>query len=77
MTPGLPPIDAGGAPPGRNPIRLGAGNSASFTAAGTSTSGTVYLRGRGGAQYAVRLFGETGRTRRLKFDRTTRQWKPL
>ena len=77
VTPGLPPIDAGTTPPGTDPIRLGSGNSASFAAAGTSTSGTVYLLGRGGAQYAVRLFGDTGRTRRLKFDRAARQWKPL
>jgi type II secretory pathway pseudopilin PulG len=77
VLPGLPAIDAGGAAPGTDPIRLGAGNSASFAAGGTSTSGTVYLRGRGGAQYAVRLFGDTGRTRRLKFDSTARQWKPL
>jgi type II secretory pathway pseudopilin PulG len=77
VLPGLPPIDAGGTPPGSDPIRLGAGNSASFSATGTSTSGTVYLRGRGGAQYAVRVFGDTGRTRRLKFDRAVWQWKPL
>jgi type II secretion system GspH-like protein len=77
VTPGLPPIDAGATPPGADPIRLGAGNSASFAPAGTSTSGTVYLRGRGGAQYAVRLFGDTGRTRRLTFDRAAWRWKPL
>jgi type II secretory pathway pseudopilin PulG len=74
---GLPAIDAGGAPPGADPIRLGAGNSASFAPAGTATSGTIYLRGRGGAQYAVRVFGDTGRTRRLRFDRSAWQWKPL
>ena len=75
--PGLPPIDVGGTAPGTDPIRLGAGNSASFAPGGTSTSGTVYLRGRGGSQYAVRIFGDTGRTRRLKFDRAVWQWKPL
>lgn len=75
--PGLPPIDPGGAAPGSDPVRLGAGNLASFGPAGSSTSGTLYVRGRGGAQYAVRVFGDTGRTRRLKFDRSTRQWKPL
>jgi len=74
---GLPAIDPGGTPPGADPIRLGSGNSASFAAAGTSTSGTVYIRGRGGSQYAVRIFGDTGKTRRLKFDRSVRQWKPL
>jgi hypothetical protein len=73
----LPAIDPGGTPPGSNPIRLGSGHSASFAAAGTSTSGTVYVRGRGGSQYAVRIFGDTGKTRRLKFDRAVGQWKPL
>ncbi len=75
--PGLPSIDVGGTPPGSDPVRLGAGNMASFAAAGTATSGTVYLRGRGGSQYAVRVYGDTGRTRRLKFDRAAWQWKPL
>jgi type II secretory pathway pseudopilin PulG len=77
VAPGLPAIDAGAAPPGTDPIRLGAGNSASFGPGGTSTSGTVYVRGRGGAQYAVRIFGDTGKTRRLRFDQTSRQWKPV
>jgi hypothetical protein len=74
---GLPAIDPGGTPPGTDPIRLGAGNSVSFAALGTSSSGTVYLRGRSGSQYAVRIFGDTGKTRRLKFDRAVWQWKPL
>jgi hypothetical protein len=74
---GLPAIDAGGTAPGTNPIHLGSGSLASFSAAGTSSSGTVYLRSRGNAQYAVRIFGETGRTRMLKFDRAARVWRPL
>jgi type II secretory pathway pseudopilin PulG len=77
VIPNLPPIDAGGTPPGSDPIRLGSGNSASFSPAGTSTSGTVYIRSRRDAQYAVRIFGETGRISMFKFDRGTRQWRPL
>ena len=72
--PGLPPIDAGGTAPGSDPIRLGSANSASFSPLGSATPGTVYILGRGGAQYAVRIFGETGKTRLLKFDRQTRRW---
>jgi hypothetical protein len=72
--PGLPPIDAGGTAPAGDPIRLGAANSASFSPFGAATAGTVYILGRGGAQYAVRIFGETGKTRLLKFDRRTRRW---
>ena len=41
-----PPVDPGGTPPGTDPIRLGSGNIASFSAVGTSTSGTIYIRGR-------------------------------
>jgi hypothetical protein len=75
--PGLPPVDPGGTAPGTDPIRLGSGNIASFSALGTATSGTVYIRGRRDAQYAVRIFGETGKTRMLKFEPTTRRWKQL
>jgi prepilin-type N-terminal cleavage/methylation domain-containing protein len=75
--PGLPPVDPGGTPPGTDPIRLGAGSFASFSAMGTSSSGTVYIRGRRDTQYAVRVFGETGKTRMLKFERSTGKWRPL
>jgi type II secretory pathway pseudopilin PulG len=75
--PGLPAIDAGSTAPGSDPIRLGAGSVATFSAAGTSSSGTVYIRSRRDAQYAVRIFGATGKTRMLKFDPGTRQWRPL
>jgi hypothetical protein len=76
VLPGLPPVDPGGTPPGEDPIRLGSSNLATFSAKGTSTSGSVYLRGRS-AQYVVRLFGNTGKTRVLRFDPRRRQWKPL
>lgn len=75
--PGLPPVDPSGTPPGSDPIRLGAGSLASFTAMGTSSSGTVYIRSRRDAQYAVRIFGDTGKTRMLKFERSTKRWRPL
>lgn len=75
--PGLPSVDAGGTPPGTDPIRLGSSNIATFTAAGTSSSGSLYIRGRRDAQYVVRIYGQTGKTRVLKFDRRTRRWNPL
>ncbi len=73
--PGLPAIDAGTAAPGADPIRLGASDIASFTPIGTSTSGTVYIRGER-AQYAVRIFGDTAKTRVLKFDARNGRWVP-
>ena len=75
--PGLPPVDAGGTPPGNDPIRLGSGNFASFSPMGTSSSGTLYIRGRRDTQYAVRVYGETGKARLLKFERTIGQWRAL
>jgi type II secretory pathway pseudopilin PulG len=77
VVPGLPPIDAGGAAPGADPIHLGASSIASFSAVGTATSGTVYIRSRRGAQYAVRILGETGRTSLLKFEPRARKWRQL
>ena len=74
---GLPPIDSGGTPPGSDPIRLGVAGSASFAPIGSASAGTVYLRGAGGAQYAVRIYGDTGRTRRLKFDRAAWRWRAM
>ena len=73
--PGLPALDPGGTPPGGDPIRLGVANRASFSPVGTATPGTVYIRGRNGAQYAVRILGETGRTRIVKFARG--RWRPI
>jgi len=75
--PGLPAVDPGGTPPGSDPIRLGVSNMATFTAAGTSSSGSVYIRGRRNQQYVVRIYGQTGKTRVLKFESRTRQWNPL
>jgi len=75
--PNLPAVDSGGTPPGTDPVRLGSSNMASFSARGTSSTGTLYIRGRGTSQYAVRLFGETGKTRILKFDPQGRRWNPL
>ena len=72
--PGLPPIDSAGTSPGADPVRLGVSGLATFTALGTSSSGTVYIRGRGGAQYAVRIFGDTGKIRIMKFEPRAGQW---
>jgi type II secretory pathway pseudopilin PulG len=77
LLPGLPPVDVGGAAPGEDPIKLGASNLLSYSPVGTSTSGSVYVRGRGQSQCVVRVFGDTGRTRVLKFDVRTRQWRPI
>ena len=73
---GLPPVDPGGSPPGADPIRLGTSNMASFSAMGTSSSGSLYIRSRT-RQLVVRIYGDTGKTRILRFDPQARQWKPV
>lgn len=74
--PGLPPVDPGGTAPGSDPIRLGSSNILTFTFLGTSSSGSLYVLGRGSRQYAVRVYGETGKVRILRFDVRTRRWIP-
>jgi len=75
--PGLPAVDASGSPPGSDPIRLGSGDMVTFTPLGTATTGSLYIRGKHDVQYVVRVFGETGKTRLLKFNRWSRTWSPL
>ncbi len=73
----LPPVDLGGTAPGTNPIRLGTSGSATFSALGTSSTGTLYVKGNGSQQFAIRIYGETGKTRILKYDVQSRRWNPL
>ena len=75
--PGLPSVEPGSPPPGDDPVRFGSTSMAVFSALGTSTPGSLYIRGRRDAQYAVRLFGQTGKIRVLKFNSKTRVWMPL
>ena len=57
-----------------DPVQIGASGLMTFTPMGTGTSGTVYIRGRGSVQYAVRVFGVTGRTRVLRYEARTGAW---
>jgi len=73
----LPAVEGGSRPPAGDPIRAGSSDMITFTPLGTSTPGSLYIRGRRSAQYAIRVFGETGKTRILKFNPRGRQWTPL
>jgi len=75
--PGLPSVDPAGTPPGTDPIRTGASDMVTFTPMGTATTGSLYIRGRNHIQLAVRIFGQTGKTRVLRFDSRNQQWNPL
>jgi type II secretory pathway pseudopilin PulG len=77
VAPDIPSVEPGGNPPGGDPIRVGASNIVSFSALGTATPGSLYIRSPRGAQYALRILGETGRTRLLRFNVRTRRWLPL
>ena len=57
-----------------SPLKLGGSSVLSFGPVGGATSGTVYLRGPGEQQYAVRLLGVTGRSRLLRFNFRERRW---
>ena len=70
---GVPDVD--GAPPaGADGVRIGASKLLALNADGTATPGTLYVRGAGRAQYAVRILGSTGRVRVLRFDAVQRRW---
>ncbi len=60
--------------PSSDPIRLGPTDILSFGPLGTATSGTLYLHGENGEQYAVRILGGTGRVRVFRFRLATGEW---
>ncbi len=74
IIPGVAGIDGSAIGRTDDPIRLGRSDILTFTPAGTATPGTVYLRGRGTRQYAVRVLGATGRTRVLEYDWVAKRW---
>jgi hypothetical protein len=73
--PGLPAVDPSGTAPGADPIRLGSGDMITFTPLGSSSPGSLYVRGRGRVQYVLRMFAETGRIRVLRYYPGTGEWK--
>jgi Tfp pilus assembly protein FimT len=60
--------------PGSDPVQLGASDILSFTPRGTASSGSIYIRGRDGSQWAVRVLGATGRVRVLRFVPMSGEW---
>lgn len=54
---------AGTVPAGSAPIQLGAAPRLVFTTRGTSSSGSMYVAGRGDRMYAIRVLGTTQRIR--------------
>jgi type II secretory pathway pseudopilin PulG len=75
--PALPSVDPSAAPPGNDPIRFGSSDLVSFSALGTSSPGSLYILGPNGRQFVIRVFGETGRLRILRFETPGRRWVSL
>lgn len=72
---GVPLIDGDDASTGDG-VRVGRSRMVSFSPVGTSTSGTLYLLGRGRRQFAVRVLGPTGRIRSFEYHFVDGTWRP-
>ncbi|MBM3770616.1 MAG: hypothetical protein FJW27_04865 [Acidimicrobiia bacterium] len=57
-----------------DPIRVGTERLVSFTPNGTASPGSLYIRGAGGQQYVVRIYGDTGKTQVLRYASSQRLW---
>jgi len=64
-----------GEPGSADPVRLGSSDLASFSASGSCTSGSVFVRSAKGEQYLIRIAGTNGRLRILRYDRGSRAWR--
>jgi prepilin-type N-terminal cleavage/methylation domain-containing protein len=58
-----------------NPIQIGPSGAMSFNPDGSSTDGTLYIRGRCPNQFAVRVVGVTARARIYHFDVADGTWR--
>ena len=58
-----------------DPVRAGSGNILTFTAQGTSSSGSIYLTDRKSSMRAIRIFGVTGRMRTLAWSVGWDRWR--
>jgi type II secretory pathway pseudopilin PulG len=58
-----------------DPIQIGHSTLLSFSPTGACTSGTLFIRGIRGAQFAVRVLGATGRTRVFEFSFGNKTWQ--
>jgi prepilin-type N-terminal cleavage/methylation domain-containing protein len=58
-----------------DPIQIGASTLLSFSPTGACTSGTLFIRGLRGTQFAVRVLGATARTRVFEFNFGDKTWR--
>jgi prepilin-type N-terminal cleavage/methylation domain-containing protein len=74
FAPGCPLID-GSSADGASPVRVGSARMLTFSNAGTSNGGTLYLVGPDTSGYAVVILGATGRTRLLRCYPHSGRWQ--
>ena len=70
---GIPDLDGVRSTTDSDGLRVGVSRILTLSPEATSSSGTMYVRGRRG-QYAVRVLGATARIRLLSFDSGTQRW---
>jgi prepilin-type N-terminal cleavage/methylation domain-containing protein len=58
-----------------DPIQIGQSTVMSFNPNGSSTAGTLFIRGAGATQFAVRVLGVTARSRIFHFDFSDGTWR--
>ena len=75
IQPGVTSLDPGQLLDASDPIQIGASTLLSFSPAGSSTSGTLFIRGQRASQFAVRVLGVTGRTRTFQFNVVAGRWQ--
>lgn len=59
-----------------DPVKFGSGDLVTFNSRGECSSGTLYLTDGRFRQWAVVLYGATGRVRTWEWDRGGRHWVP-
>jgi Tfp pilus assembly protein FimT len=57
-----------------DPVQIGSTTLMSFTPQGTATSGSIYVRGDDGSQYAIRVLGATARIKVVRYNTASRTW---
>ena len=72
---GVPPVVAGDPFDTSDPIQIGQSTVMSFNPNGSSTAGTLYIKGGCPNQFAVRVLGVTARARIFHFDAADGRWR--
>ena len=68
-------LDPGEALDAGDPVQIGPSPLLSFNPNGSSTSGTLFVRGTASSQFAVRVLGATGRIRVFEFVFEDATWR--